>query len=262
MDIEKKLRIIPIPAFEDNYLWLIVQENIATIVDPGDAEPVIRYLETHQLQLDSILITHHHHDHIDGVQKLVERYPATVYAPSKGHYPFKHKPVSDHDAIMLHNSHLALQVIEVPGHTLDHVAYYAKEHPAESHLFCGDTLFAAGCGRLFEGTAEQMYASLQILAQLPPTTHIYCAHEYTLRNLAFAAQIEPDNLAILNRIAICESLRHHLQPTLPSNIALELETNPFLRCQIPSVIKSAGLEGDNISPADVFKAIRNQRNYF
>jgi hydroxyacylglutathione hydrolase len=247
--------IFPIPAFKDNYIWLLSKGQHAVIVDPGDASVVIRALEQRQLTLEAILITHHHADHIDGVDELVAYQPCPVYAPRREHYTFAHQPVQEGNIVELPALGIEFQVLEVPGHTRGHIAYYT-----EGLLFCGDTLFGAGCGRLFEGTPAQMHASLQRLAKLPVHTKVYCTHEYTEHNIGFALRIEPDNVALRQRQAEARALRSQGLPTLPSTIQLELETNPFLRCDQPAVQRAA-----NFSPTQaeaVFAAIRELRNHY
>ena len=247
--------ITPIPAFQDNYIWLISNNQHAVVVDPGDAAPVIAYLKQHQLLLDAILVTHHHADHIGGIDELVKHYPCKIYAPLKEKYDFDHEAVTDKQIVHLHNLQLSLEVLEVPGHTLGHVAYYGA-----NSLFCGDTLFGAGCGRLFEGTAAQMLSSLQKLAQLPTNTQIYCAHEYTERNLQFALTIEANNPALLNRIEQTRTLRMAGKPSLPSNMAMELSTNPFLRCHTAEIAKKMGMQDREL--LEIFTALRQARNVF
>jgi len=249
------LKIIPIPAFKDNYIWLLFSGSHAVVVDPGDATPVMDALKQLSLTLDAILITHHHSDHIGGVAELIKQWPAKVYAPQKERYEFEHQAVEENDLVYLDNLGLTLKVMEVPGHTLGHVAYYGA-----NCLFCGDTLFGAGCGRLFEGTPSQMYNSLQRLAQLPPDTAVYCTHEYTQHNLQFALQVDSDNTALTERIAQASITRNLGKPTLPSNIALELATNPFLRCQTGAIQMASGAV--NNDPIEVFTAIREMRNHF
>ncbi|MFZ9642762.1 MAG: hydroxyacylglutathione hydrolase, partial [Candidatus Methylopumilus sp.] len=187
------LNIIPISAFQDNYIWLIENGSQAAIVDPGDAAPVIAALNKQGLKLSTILITHHHADHIGGVDRLIREYSPTVYAPKKEHYSFAHTAVSEGELIHLADLNLTLEVMDVGGHTLGHLAYYGA-----NLLFCGDTLFGGGCGRLFEGTPEQMLRSLQKIARLPAETLVYCAHEYTEHNLQFAKSVEKNN-ADLNK---------------------------------------------------------------
>jgi len=249
------ITITPIPAFEDNYIWLISNRRHAVVVDPGDAKPVIAYLEQHQLQLDAILVTHHHADHIGGVDALLAHHPCKVYAPAKESYSFAHQPVADQQTIALPHLELTLEVIGVPGHTLGHVAYYGA-----NSLFCGDTLFGAGCGRLFEGTPSQMFDSLQKLAQLPAETAVYCTHEYTEHNLKFALTLEPNNADLIDRIEQTKLLRAAHQPSLPSSMGLELRTNPFLRCHSAEIAEKIGLKGGEL--IEIFTAIRQARNQF
>ena len=249
------LNIIPIPAFEDNYIWLLHQDGYAVIVDPGDATPVIATLERLNLNLAAILITHYHSDHIDGVADLLRFLSVPVYAPQYEKYDFEHIKLADDDQIHLPEIGINLQVMWLPGHTLGHIAYFNDDY-----LFCGDTLFGAGCGRLFEGTPAQMLHSLERLKKLNVNTQIFCTHEYTSKNIAFALTLEPDNIDLQNRADIVKRLREQQQPTLPSNITLELATNPFLRCQQSSIIKnSRALEQDELS---VFTAIRTLRNHY
>lgn len=222
------LEFIPLPAFQDNYLWLIKQpdSHFCTLVDPGDAEVVIAYLQMHELELADILITHHHPDHTGGLTQLMKAFPeAHVYAPAHHHLPKGLNFVVDKQTIFVESLGAEFTVIATPGHTLDHVCYYTP-----GHLLAGDTLFAGGCGRLFEGTPDQMYESLSKLAQLPPDTKIYCAHEYTQSNLEFALSIEPENTALVNRLAKVTLQRENHEITLPSTLLIEMQTNPFLRC--------------------------------
>ena len=249
------LQISPIPAFEDNYIWLLRCGSHAVVVDPGDSVPVIEALKTLSLTLDAILITHHHSDHIGGVSELLERWPAKVYAPKRGSYAFPHTAVAENDVVKLDTINLSLSVMEVPGHTLDHAAYYGA-----NYLFCGDTLFGAGCGRLFEGTPVQMYNSLQRLAELPKETAVYCTHEYTEHNLRFARTLDVNNPALAARQAAAATIRAVNQPTLPSSIGLELATNPFLRCDTNAIQLASSAKSTN--PVEVFAAIREMRNHY
>ena len=228
------LQIIPIPAFDDNYLWLLVHGHHAAVVDPGDAEPVLQYLEQHQLTLRAILCTHHHGDHVGGNRKLLKRFSVPVYGPAHETIPGLTHPVSEGDRVQLPELDLELRVLDVPGHTKGHVAYYGAES-----LFCGDALFACGCGRIFEGTPQQMHQSLNKLAQLPDATRVYCAHEYTLDNIRFAKVAEPHNAALLEREAHDKATRALHQPTVPSLLSLEKATNPFLRSTVPSLKQAA-----------------------
>ncbi|MDR5171444.1 hydroxyacylglutathione hydrolase [Methylobacillus flagellatus] len=249
------LEIIPVPAFKDNYIWLLHQHGHAVVVDPGDAQPVLETLSALGLQLNAILVTHHHMDHIGGVEELIHATPARAFAPEKEQYPFPHQPVVAGDRLDFAEPALSLSVLEVPGHTLGHVAYCGS-----GMLFCGDTLFGAGCGRLFEGTPEQMYTSLQQLTELPADTKVYCAHEYTEHNLEFALSLEPGHVALLARQQATSALRAKGLPSLPSSLALELATNPFLRCHEPGVIAASGSATPD--PVNVFTAIREMRNHF
>jgi hydroxyacylglutathione hydrolase len=226
--------IEPIPAFNDNYFWLLICGALAAVVDPGAAEPVLSRLRANGLKLTDILVTHHHGDHVGGVAALAEATGARVYGPRGESIPAREVALGEGDAIKVLG--LDLQVLDVPGHTRGHIAYYA---PRLRALFCGDTLFAAGCGRLFEGTAEQMTDSLGKLARLPADTRVYCAHEYTLSNLRFARAVEPDSEALRERQQACSALRDRGLPTLPSTIGEERATNPFLRCDVPVVRRAA-----------------------
>ena len=252
-------RILPIPAFTDNYIWVIQHGKYAAVVDPGDAEPVLYYLAHHQLQLCAILNTHHHADHTGGNLALLTQYPVPVYGPASESIPGLTHPLRENDSVNLPTLGLELKVIDVPGHTLGHIAYYGT-----NILLCGDTLFACGCGRLFEGTPAQMLASLNKLARLPAQTALYCAHEYTLANIAFALTLDADNPDLLRRARVEQTKRSKNLPTLPSNIGLELATNPFLRCRT-QVLKSAAEHCLNQLLPDelaVFTAIRNLKNKF
>ncbi len=249
------LNIIPIPAFQDNYIWLIENGTHAAVVDPGDAAPVIAVLKERNLKLSSILITHHHSDHIGGVDALIADFSPQVYASQKEQYTFQHIPVHDSQNIHIQELNLSLNVMDVGGHTLGHVAYYGA-----NSLFCGDALFGGGCGRLFEGTPAQMFASLQNIAKLPANTAVYCAHEYTERNLQFAKLVEENNPALIERISVARSLREALLPTIPSSIKLELATNPFLRCNSPAIISALDLQDQD--EIEVFTALRRMRNQF
>lgn len=251
--------IEPIAAFNDNYLWLISHANRAAVVDPGDAAPVLQRLQQRALGLSAILVTHHHGDHVGGVRALAQATGARVYGPRGEDIPARDVALGDGDRIEVLGA--AIEVLHVPGHTRGHIAYYA---PALQALFCGDTLFAAGCGRLFEGTAEQMATSLQRLAALPPRTRVYCAHEYTLANLRFALAVEPGNAALHERQRACAARRERGEPTLPSTIEEERATNPFLRCNQPDVRRSAQAHAGRelTSPVAVFAALREWKNAF
>ena len=255
--------IHPIPAFTDNYIWAIHAAESAqfAVVDPGDADPVFAYAQEHGLQLSHILITHHHPDHTGGLLKLIEKFDPVVFGPE----PSKIKGISQHlhegDNIEFYGQQFA--VLEVPGHTLDHIAYYSIDGESPI-LFCGDTLFAAGCGRLFEGSPPMMVNSLAKLTALGPQTKVYCTHEYTLANLKFAVAANPNNEELLERVAKEQHKRDSDQPTLPSTIALELATNPFLRCTDPDLISQASNHaGTPLSdPTEVFASLRSWKDSF
>ncbi|KGE03548.1 hydroxyacylglutathione hydrolase [Pseudohaliea rubra] len=235
----------PLRAFNDNYIWLY--DNGAGrgfVVDPGDPGPVRAALDSRGLVLDAILVTHHHFDHVGGVDALKAETGCTVYGPDNTALPFTDRRLGDGDRLTVLG--LAFEVLAVPGHTLDHIAYFS---PAPTPvLFCGDTLFAGGCGRLFEGTPAMMHASLQRLAALPEDTAVYCAHEYTEANLAFASAAEPGNEALATRVEQVRSLRERDEPTLPSSLALERRTNPFLRPDAEGIL--AGLCAAGQTPAE------------
>ena len=252
------MQITPLPAFSDNYLWLIHAGRHALIVDPGDAGVVEQALETNDFQLDGILLTHHHADHTDGAIALQRHWGCPVYAPESNHpvYQALHTiRVKDGDNIQFPGlPALSCQVMSLPGHTLDHIAFYINHR----HLFSGDVIFGAGCGRLFEGSPLQMYTSLQKIAALPAETLIYPAHEYTAHNIAFALTIEPDNNALQQRAADTAMLRHQQHPTLPTTLSLEKATNPFLRCDILSEQPAF----HHWQALDIFTEVRTQRNTF
>jgi hydroxyacylglutathione hydrolase len=230
------LQIHPIPAFNDNYFWLIqpeTQEPVAYIVDPGVAEPVVKALEAHQLTLAGILITHHHHDHIDGAMELSQAFHIPIYGPQSPRIPQVTHYVSDDDNLAL--GVLRSKIIALPGHTRDHIGYFINPDHSQPLLFCGDTLFAAGCGRLFDGSIEQLFQSLQKIMQLPDDTLIYCAHEYTLANIHFALFIEPENDQLIARQRSAKLKRERHLPTIPNPLSLEKQTNPFLRCHLSDI---------------------------
>lgn len=247
--------IIPIPAFDDNYIWLLHNARHAVVVDPGDAPPVTETLEKLQLELAAILITHHHSDHIGGVTTLLAYQAVSVYAPKYETFNFKHTPLGEGDEIMLPEIAQSFRIMWLPGHTLGHIAYVNNEY-----LFCGDVLFGAGCGRLFEGTPAQMLKSLQRLATLAADTKVFCTHEYTAKNIAFALTLEPENIDLLERKQRVDKLRMQQLPSLPSTIELERKTNPFLRCSQAAIVKNAHSESsDELS---VFTTLRTLRNHY
>ncbi len=253
------LTIMPIPAFDDNYIWLLHNGQNAVVVDPGDANPVIEKLMGLQLNLSAILITHHHRDHINGVNALLKQSsdlaPITVYAPQYEQFDFKHIKLSEGDIVNLPQIGQSFKVLWLPGHTLGHIAYVN-----DAQLFCGDVLFGAGCGRLFEGTPAQMLHSLQRLKNLNPTTQVFCTHEYTAKNIDFALTLDSTNEDLINRKQQVIQLSAQHKPSLPSSIDLELKTNPFLRCNQASII--ANSKAENKSELTVFTAIRTLRNHF
>ena len=257
------LTIEPIPAFNDNYIWLLHDGTTCAVVDPGDAEPVIRVLQQRGLQLTTILVTHHHFDHVGGLSALLTHAQPRVYGPENPAIAGITHPVSAGDALDLLGR--TLQVMAVPGHTLDHIAYFSAAVDASPPLlFCGDTLFAGGCGRMFEGTAPVMHASLSALAALPADTRVYCAHEYTQANLRFATAAEPDNATLAERSRAVARQRAQNEPTVPSSIAVERATNPFLRCAEPALIASLKRQGkwQGDAPESVFAALRSWKDEF
>lgn len=252
------LHINALPAFSDNYLWLIRYARYAIVVDPGDASVVQEALDKYQCQLSAILLTHHHADHTGGAAELQQRWQCPVFAPDSPHMAYQSlQAIHVHDA-----EHIALpqmpalqcQVMYLPGHTLDHIAYLV----AGQHLFCGDVIFGAGCGRLFEGTPAQMYHSLQRIAALPDHTLLYPAHEYTAHNIAFALTIDAENAALQQRAALTKTLRTQEKPSLPTSVGLEKNTNPFLRCSQLSHLPRFREQ----SPLDIFTTLRTLRNTF
>lgn len=261
------MKLLPLPAFTDNYIWMLHDDRSAIVVDPGDAAPVLQALERLGLQLHGILVTHHHPDHVGGVDTLRQATGAVVYGPARERIPEPLVRLAQGDAVDLLGLHF--EVLDVPGHTAGHIAYYCADLGAdldnEPLLFCGDTLFSGGCGRLFEGTPAQMLASLDQLAALPGNTRVCCTHEYTLSNLKFARAVEPESAALLHYTSQCEALRAQQQPTLPSRIALEKEINPFLRVRQPSVARAAQGHDAQVQLNDavaVLAALRQWKNEF
>jgi hydroxyacylglutathione hydrolase len=259
------LRIDALPAFDDNYLWLLQDERQrrCSVVDPGDAAPVLGWLDAHpDWRLEDILVTHHHADHVCGVELLKHRTGARVLGPASENIPGRDVAVRDGQRV--ESLGLSFDVLEVPGHTLGHVAYFHPDTSSHPLLFCGDTLFAAGCGRLFEGTADQMYTSLQRLAALPERTAVFCAHEYTLSNLRFAQAAEPTNTELAARLDEVGRWRAEGRISLPSDLGLEQRTNPFLRCDQPALRRAAEQRAGRtgLSPVEVFAQLRAWKDVF
>ena len=257
------LQCEPIHAFADNYIWLLqdgARPQVA-LVDPGDGTVCVDYMQQRGLQLTTILITHHHHDHVGGIEVCRQAFPdLQVYGPAYTQDPavrglYDHE-LKDGVCLELSAPNLQFTVMHTPGHTLDHICYYGHDW-----LLCGDTLFSGGCGRLFEGTAAQMYASLQRLSSLPVQTLLFCAHEYTLSNLQFAAQVEPANQDLISRLQQVRAWRAQDKITLPVSLQIELATNPFLRCQVSALQQAVALHAGvkdlaDGGPVAVFAALR------
>ena len=254
------LKIEAIPAFDDNYIWLITQSGTQNciVVDPGDEEPVLQRLKQSSLNLSAILITHKHYDHTGGVAALKHAFPAAqVYGPGNEAIAVIEKVMTEGDEFVPNGLSQSFKVHSVPGHTEGHLAYQAG-----NNVFCGDTLFAGGCGRVFSGTFEQMTFSLMKIAAMDPETRLYCAHEYTQANLGFGLWVEPDNLALKARSQQTDSLRQKNQPTVPSLLKEELQTNPFLRIREATVKAAASrwAEKELINDVEVFTALRQWKD--
>lgn len=251
--------ITPIPIYRDNYVWMIVQGSRCWLVDPGDAAPVVAQLRKHKLSLEGVFITHKHWDHVDGLRALLTEFPAPVYGPGPDLIQEVRDTVTDGDRLAMGD--LALRVIAIPGHTFEHIAYYA---PSAGALFSGDTLFSAGCGRVFDGTIEDLFASLQSIKSLPADTKIFATHEYTLANLAFAQTVEPDNEARDRYQQKCLELRKRQQPTLPTLLATEREINPFLRTDSEQIKQrvEAHFQTRCGSERELFRLLRRWKDTF
>ena len=233
-----KPQITPIKAFQDNYIWAMIEDQNLIIVDPGDAKPVLEFISHSKLNLLSILITHKHLDHMGGVDEIYTKYPnIEIYAPRDSNFSFPYKSVGEGEEFKIDGTSMNFKVLETPGHTLDHIVYIN-----DSNLFCGDTLFACGCGRIFEGTYNQMFESLQKFKKLDAAMKVFCAHEYTVKNIEFALSLNPTNKKLLNRLKSCLNQ----EVTLPSSLKEEFETNPFLLAK----------------DVNQFKEIRQQKDVF
>lgn len=251
------LTISSISALKDNYIWVI--ENLdkhCIVVDPGDAAPVLEALKRNHLKLDAIFLTHHHYDHTDGVAELVQHFPKiAVYGPASSKMPEVTHPVSDKDVFTILDTQFTISAI--PGHTLEHICYYTK-----GMLFCGDTLFSVGCGKIFEGTPEQMYQSLSLIASLPDETKVYCAHEYTQANIRFALVADPNNAELKQYSDKIDKLRSKGKSSLPSTIGIEKNINPFLRTA-QETIRSTIKKRTNVqTDVDTFAALRRWKDEF
>ena len=255
------IKVEPIPAFRDNYIWFIIHEpnRKVAIVDPGDAAPVLDHVKANHLDPVAVLITHHHPDHVGGIGGILEQYRIPVYGPAHEQIPGRSHALREGDVVDLEELGLRFEILDMPGHTSGAIAYYT-----DGMVFVGDTLFLSGCGRLFEGTPEQMHASLGKLAQLPDETKIYCAHEYTLANLDFALAVEPDNQDIQQQIRDCKALRSRNSPTVPGTIAREKRVNPFLRSAEAGVVQAASRHSGKAldNQVAVFAAIRKWKDTF
>lgn len=251
--------VVALRAFADNYIWTIRDAAFAAVIDPGDAQPVLDYLAREKLQLVAILNTHHHADHVGGNAALLAKTKVPVYGPRDERIAEVSERLADGQRFTLPHFNIAMETLEIPGHTRSHIAFYG-----DGLLFCGDTLFAAGCGRLFEGTPRQMHDSLTRLARLPDATRVYCGHEYTLSNLKFARVAEPDNRRLPELEARMQALRAADLPTLPSTIAQEKATNPFLRVAEPAIVHSASNRAAKKleDPVSVLAEIRDWKNNF
>ncbi|MEW6984453.1 hydroxyacylglutathione hydrolase [Colwelliaceae bacterium 6471] len=264
---QSQIKVVAIKAFSDNYIWALHSATTSNIslVDPGDAEVCIRYIEDNSLILSNILITHHHADHTGGIKALKDycqhrQWPLNIYGPAHENIPCCQHQLVDNDVISIDNEY-CFKVIELPGHTLGHIAYFSNEAGV---LFCGDTLFSGGCGRIFEGTAQQMHHSLCKLSDLPEKTRVYCAHEYTLANLNFALTVDPNNPELIQYYNQVTQLREHDKSTIPTSILVEKSINPFLRCHTKDLQHSAQefAKAETLTPLETFTIIRRWKDNF
>jgi hydroxyacylglutathione hydrolase len=256
------MNIQSIKAFNDNYIWLINTNEGNLVIDPGESQPVIDYMQQHQLRLTDILITHHHYDHVGGIVDLRKNIDGKVFGPNNPQIEGLDAQVTE--GMTVQACGLEFQVLEIPGHTLDHIAYFLADG-SQPRLFCGDTLFSVGCGRVFEGTPQQMFAALEKLNALPANTLVYCAHEYTLANLKFAQAVEPNNSYIPEHIEVCQRQRDADLPTLPSTMELERKINPFLRCSeigLRQSLESKIQDAKTMSDVEIFKYLRAWKDSF
>lgn len=254
------LEILPLNAFDDNYIWCITSGNRVVVVDPGDADPVLDFIRQHQLVLEAIIVTHHHHDHINGIPRLTEHFPSVpVYGPHSDRIKAITHPLNHGDNISLLCDALALQVLHVPGHTREHIAYHN-----DNYLFCGDTLFSAGCGRMFEGTPQQFWHSLRTLRSLGDHLEVYCTHEYTEANIKFAHHLEPNNPVLSEFMHWVSGIRRGQGCTLPTTIKKEKAVNPFLRCDVPEFVANIkhALDVNSDNATDVFAAVRAAKDNY
>lgn len=256
------IKIIAIPAFKDNYIWALysLEGHEIIIVDPGDASPVLRYLQANQLSLHAILITHHHFDHSGGIEKLQKQFPhVTIYGPKNEFVAGVTHPQEEGDHIHFPGFNLTLHILDIPGHTKGHIAYYNNQL-----LFCGDTLFSCGCGKIFEGTPAQMWHSLEKLKQLPGSTMMYCGHEYTKANIAFAQTVDPANPFLSQRLAEVLKCEAESTPTLPVSLQSEFQNNPFLRTNIKEIIQAVQKHWhfEDFDPVIIFSHLREWKNKF
>ncbi len=252
-------QVYPVKAFQDNYIWTIHNKTHAVIVDPGDSEPVIDFLTSNKLTLAAILVTHHHADHVGGIKNIVRHYDVPVYGPKTETIPPVTQKLVEGDSVQIDSLDLTFKVLDIPGHTAGHIAYFNNQR-----LFCGDTLFSCGCGRIFEGSPSQMLHSIEKLTNLADSTEVYCTHEYTLSNIRFALTVEPENKNLVDYEKIVKTKLANEQASLPTSIGLEKSINPFLRYNEPSVIEAARTRSKTpvSNDVEVFATIRAWKDNF